>query len=151
MALQRHLHQSQLWSQVPARVTACRLWQTWALWPPLEASGWLWAVHIIRFSCPMYGHALLKTPLCWCCLVFHVALCCTFASAGRTLFEPLIWLVTNFAHMAKLGSCWFRAASPEMQEEENPTARKPPRPARQALMLSKKRRPAKLDVTTSMS
>ena len=38
---------------------------------------------------PIYDHALLNTHLCWCCLVFHVALSCTFASAGRTLFEPL--------------------------------------------------------------
>lgn len=44
---------------------------------------------------------------------------------------------------------WLRAASPELQEEEQ-AASKPPRPARQALKLSKKRRPARLDVASSM-
>ncbi len=36
-----------------------------------------------------------------------------------------------------------------MQEEEQ-AASKPPRPARQALKLSKKRRPARLDIASSM-
>lgn len=40
----------------------------------------------------------------------------------------------------------IRATSPEVQEQEKAAA-KPPRPARQALKLSKKRRPARLDVT----
>ncbi len=44
---------------------------------------------------------------------------------------------------------WLRAASPELQEEEQ-AATKPPRPARQAIKLSKKRRPARLDVASSM-
>ena len=43
---------------------------------------------------------------------------------------------------------WLRAASPELQEEEQ-AASKPPRPARQALKLSKKRRPARLDIASS--
>lgn len=55
----------------------------------------------------------------------------------------------DFASMTKVASSWCRAPSSELQEEEN-AARKPPRPARQALKLSKKRRPAKLDVTASM-
>ena len=36
--LLRHL-QNQLWSQVLAAAMACKPWQTWALCPPLEASG----------------------------------------------------------------------------------------------------------------
>lgn len=43
----------------------------------------------------------------------------------------------------------IRAASLQLEEGENTAARKPPRPARQALKLSKKRRPVKLDVTTN--
>lgn len=42
----------------------------------------------------------------------------------------------------------IRAASPELQEEEQ-AASKPPRPARQALKLSKKRRPARLDIASN--
>ncbi|KAA6426441.1 MAG: sister chromatid cohesion 1 4 [Trebouxia sp. A1-2] len=42
----------------------------------------------------------------------------------------------------------IRAASPELQEEER-AATKPPRPARQALKLSKKRRPACLDIASN--
>ncbi len=53
-------------------------------------------------------------------------------------------LVTNSRHRL-----WLRAASPELQEEEQ-AASKPPRPARQTLKLSKKRRPARLDVASSM-
>ena len=53
-------------------------------------------------------------------------------------------------HVDTLAFFRFRAASPELQEDENSAGRKPPRPARQALKLSKKRRPAKLDVTSSI-
>ena len=54
------------------------------------------------------------------------------------------------ACMLTMRSFGFRAATPQLQENEDPVAHKPPRPARQALKLSKKRRPAKLDVTSSM-
>ena len=76
---------------------------------------------LIAHACFLYLRALLTTP--WC--IDTSQACSDIACMG------------------------CRAASPEVPDDE-PAARKPPRPARQALKLSKKRRAAKLDVTSSM-